>query len=163
MVNPGLTVSNVIFQSDTLSVYYTYKNLFAINLAQQMTFYNSKQTGTANGEFKNVQMTTQIGVGVNPTKRLSFTTNLSYYSFTYSNSSSNRYAIWNSFISYRFLKSNNLEVKFSALDILDQNRGLLNTGGKYFLSRGVVNVQRQYFMATISYFPKKFGKAVQPK
>lgn len=162
VVDPGLTVSNVIFQSDTLSVYYTYKNLFAINLAQQFAFYNSKQIGTANGEFKNVQMTTQIGLGVNPTKRISFTTNLSYYSFSYSNSSSNRYAIWNSFISYRFLKSNNLEVKISALDILDQNRGLINTGGKYSLSRGVVNVQRQYFMATISYFPKKFGKTVQP-
>lgn len=162
VVNPGLTISNVIFQSDTLSIYYTYKNLFAINLAQQVSFYNSKQTGAVNGEFKNVQMTTQIGVGVNLTKRISFTSNLSYNLFTYSNSSSNRYAIWNSFISYRFLKSNNLEVKFSALDILNQNRGLINTGGKYSLSRGMVNVQRQYFMATISYFPKKFGKTIQP-
>lgn len=161
VVKPGLTVSNVFLQSDTLSVYYTYKNLFAINLAQHMSFYYSKQTGYTNGGFHNTQMTTLIGLGVNPTKKFSINTNLSYNYLTYSNSPSNRYAIWNAFLSYRFLKSNNLELKFSALDLLDQNKGLINIGSNYSLSHGTVNVQHQYFMATISYFPKKFGKKLK--
>lgn len=161
VVNPGLTVSNVFLQSDTLSIYYTYKNLFAINLAQHMSFYSSKQTGYANGNFHNIQMTTLIGMGVNPTKKFSINTNLSYNYFTYSNNPPNRYAIWNAFLSYRFLNSNNLELKFSALDLLDQNKGLINVGGNYSLGHGSVNVQHQYFMATISYFPRKFGKRLK--
>ena len=90
-------------------------------------------------------------------KRLFFA---SQYEFN-SNSSSfyeiEKYNLLNVDIGYRFLKGENIEIKFSALDLLRQNRNLSNYANISTISTNVVNVLQQHFMLKISYYPRAFG------
>jgi hypothetical protein len=61
-------------------------------------------------------------------------------------------------MAYRFLPANNLELKASALDLLNQNKGIINYGSNLSFTHGTVNMLRQYFIMTLTYFPRKFGK-----
>ena len=56
------------------------------------------------------------------------------------------------------MKGNQAEVKLSALDILNQNRSILNITNRNIQTFGFNNVLRQYFMLSIAYYPRKFGK-----
>ena len=162
-INSALNISDIFTQSDTLSLYYTYKDLFAINIAEYVTYYKSSQSGFTNGIFENTQTSTRIGIGVNVTKEFSLNTNISYNRFANSNTLGNTYYIWNAFTSYRFLSAKNLEIKFSAMDLLNQNKGIINFGNNYSYTHGTINLLHQYFMMTVSYFPRKFGKNSKAK
>jgi hypothetical protein len=154
----GLNISTIFTNADSISVLYTFKDVLALNFIQKLSFYTSTQNGFSNAAFNNVQTMTRFGIGLNPTKRLSINSNVSFNWSTYSNTPVNKFTIWNAYLSYRFMKVNNLELKLSALDILNQNKGIINSGNNYSFSHGTVNLLHQYFMATISYFPRKFGK-----
>lgn len=159
----GFTHSRIFTNSDTVSVYYTYRDLIAVNLSGNISFYRSKQEGFSDFVFNSTQMLTRFGVGLNVTKRFLLTTNISYNRSVYSQSPPIDYSIWNASASYRFLKGNNLELKVSALDLLNQNKGIISNGGNATFTYGTVNMLHQYFMATISYFPRKFGKKASAK
>jgi hypothetical protein len=64
---------------------------------------------------------------------------------------------------YRFLKGNNAEIKFAALDLLRQNTSVINYGDANSFTIGTQNVLKQYFMTTISYYPRQFGKKGKAK
>ena len=65
--------------------------------------------------------------------------------------------IWNGNASYRFLKSKQAEVKFTATDILKQFRNISYYANPDGVTSSVSNGLQQYFMVTFSYFPRKFG------
>jgi hypothetical protein len=67
------------------------------------------------------------------------------------------FIIWNANATYRFTKGNNAEIKFSALDLLRQNRSISNFTSTNSLTTSTRNVLQQYFMVTLSYYPRKFG------
>jgi hypothetical protein len=66
--------------------------------------------------------------------------------------------MWNASAAYRFLPGRNAEMKFSAFDLLHQNTGSINSGSGNVFTIGRTNALQQYFMLTLSYFPRKFGK-----
>jgi hypothetical protein len=154
----GYNRSQIFTNSDTMSIFYTYKDIIALNLLENIYVYHSQQEGFTNVAFNNTQTLTKCGIGVNITKKLFVTSNVTFTHSTYSQSSSINYTIWNASAAYRFLKGNNLELKISGLDLLNQNKGIVNTGGNSSFTYGTVNMLHQYFMATVSYFPRKFGK-----
>ena len=151
-------VTGLFVNSDTVSVTYSYKDLFAVNLVQDLSFFRSEQKGLYNSIFTNTQSLTKLGVGVNPTKKLSLNTNVAYTSSVTSGSTAYRYTIWNASMAYRFLPANNLELKASALDLLNENKGIINYGNNLSYTHGTVNMLQQYLMMTLTYFPRKFGK-----
>jgi hypothetical protein len=153
-----LNISYTINNSDTVSIYYVYKNIIALNISQGLSFYHSKQNGISTTEFRNNLIYTKLGIGLNLTKKFTVSSNVSYNSTASSGSPSVKFTIWNADAAYRFMEANNLELKFSALDMLHQNTGILNYGNNYSITHGSVNVLQQYFMVTLSYFPRKFGK-----
>ncbi|AXY73244.1 hypothetical protein D3H65_04305 [Paraflavitalea soli] len=155
--NAAINISTITIQSDSLSLYYTYKDIFALNIAQSVSYYHSRQHGFLSGNFKNKELLTKIGAGLNMFKKASLNSNVNYNYFGLSDGLVNKYIIWNASVSYRFLKSNDIELKLSALDILNQNKGIVNFGNSFFLTHQNVNLQHQYFMATITYYPRKFG------
>ncbi|GAB3423611.1 hypothetical protein GCM10027516_23000 [Niabella aquatica] len=69
------------------------------------------------------------------------------------------YTIWNAHIILRVLKSNNLECKFSALDLLGQNNVLNNTANNNLITQSISNSLQKYYMLTIAFYPRKFGRA----
>ncbi|QHS59087.1 hypothetical protein [Chitinophaga agri] len=92
----------------------------------------------------------------NPRWHLS--SNITSNRFSSSAASAVSFTIWNASTSYRFMKERNLELKLSALDILAQNKSVANYSNSYTVTQEVRNVLQQYFMVTVSYFPRKFGK-----
>jgi hypothetical protein len=49
-------------------------------------------------------------------------------------------------------------LKLSALDLLNQNKGIIYYGNSYSVTRGTTNLLHQYFMVGISFYPRKFVK-----
>jgi len=154
-------VSQIFVNSDTASVLYTYKDLLAISLLQNFSYYRSEQNGLNNAVSSNTQSLTRIGVGVNVTKKLFLSSNVSYTSSATSGTPANRYSIWNASLAYRCLPANNLELKCSALDILNQNKGIVNFGNNFSYTHGTVNMLHRYYMASLTYFPRKFGRQLK--
>lgn len=56
------------------------------------------------------------------------------------------------------MKNNNLEIKLSAVDILNQNKLIYNMVRNNIITQQKNTSLRQYFMLSISYFPRQFGK-----
>jgi hypothetical protein len=66
-------------------------------------------------------------------------------------------SIWNISLGYRFSKSQSYELKLSANDILNQNKGIINNVNGNVVNFGEVNRLQQYFMLNFAYYPRKFG------
>ncbi|MFT4202301.1 MAG: hypothetical protein QM610_00165 [Chitinophagaceae bacterium] len=157
-INNVWNVSNSTNFSHSLTLYYSYKTWMTIYLKNANSYYHSRQTAYVANAFNNTLQSTMLNVGVNITKRLSCSSNITYNHNTSTASNGNRFTIWNAYASYRFLSSNNLELKVTALDLLNENTGIVNSGTNNTLSYGSTSTLRQYFMFTVSYFPRKFGQ-----
>lgn len=151
------TITNIFRWSDSASIYYLYKDILVINLFQGFNRYRAKQTGPSGSNYRNNETITRMGLGVKMNKKITLNSTFSVNSYS-GNIYNNRIAIWNAFVSVRFLKSNNLELKLSALDLLNQNKGIIYYGNSYSVTRGTTNLLHQYFMVGISFYPRKFGK-----
>lgn len=156
-INSVLNISNAISSNNKLSLFYSLSDWWAFNLTESFLFYSSKQKGANDVEFRNSTISTILGTTVNFTKRMSLGSNASYNSAASTGSKVSRYTIWNANAAYRMLNGNNLELKLAALDLLRQNTGIINTGVNNTITRGTSNVLQQYFMISLSYYPRVFG------
>lgn len=156
--SPPLSVSHIFMLSDSLSLSYTFKDLFAINFSQYFAHYRSRRTDLATAGFKSLESVTSVALGVNPTRKLNINSSILFNSTTSSGFSSIKSTILNASLSYRFLKGDNLEFRISGMDLLNQNKGIINYGNSFSFTHGTVNRLHQYFMATFTFYPRKFGK-----
>lgn len=157
-INKTLNWSNSLYNNNVLKLFYTFKDKMAIDLQEGYALYHSQQSGANDNVFKNNIQYTKFSASINLTKKLTLRSNVTYNHATSSGSPATNFTIWNANTSYRFLKGNNLELKFSAMDLLHQNTSIINYGSNNTLTHGRVNVLQQYFMFTLSYFPRRFGK-----
>ena len=67
------------------------------------------------------------------------------------------YWLLNASLAYKFLKDESLEVKFSANDILNQNRSITRNVTEIYTEDITSNALRRYFMGTITYTIKKIN------
>jgi archaellum biogenesis ATPase FlaH len=65
--------------------------------------------------------------------------------------------MWNASVSKLFLKDKSLEAKFTAFDLLKQNRAINRTVQETYIEDSRSNVLAQYFMVSIRYNLNKFG------
>jgi hypothetical protein len=152
------TLTNIFMNSDTASILYTYKDWVAINFIENLSLFRSTERGLDNSSFSNTQTSSKLGIGIHPTKRFYINSNVAYIHSATSGTAAYRYTIWNASMAYRFLPGNNLELKASALDLLNENKGILNYGNSLSYTHGTVNMLRQYFLMTLTFFPRKFGR-----
>jgi hypothetical protein len=150
--------SDNISNNNSLRLYYSYKDLFNTSFHQGFTWYQSKQQGIEGNDLCNRSWLTAFSGSVNCTKRLNVSSNINFNRNISSGSGNIDYTIWNASTSYRFMKGHNFELKLSAMDLLHQNTSIINYGYNNVLTYGAVNVLQQYFMATVAWFPRKFGK-----
>ncbi|WP_316788928.1 TonB-dependent receptor [Pedobacter frigoris] len=165
--NPGYFNSVFLYSdnlnnSNSLSVNYTYRDKWALEGAQSFNYSQSKQA-SFNTEYDTKTWTSAVSTRYNVTKRFSINSNISFNSNKASNNEAVNFKIWNANVTYRFLKGNNAEFKFAALDILRQNNNIINYTGINSVTRGTQKVLQQYFMTTFSYYPRKFGKDAPKK
>ncbi|MBT2562913.1 TonB-dependent receptor [Pedobacter sp. ISL-68] len=156
-LNDVFSFSNILNTNANLSLNYTYKDKFAAEAGQGFNTYRTEQEAF-NTKYSGINLTSSLSSIYNITKKFTLSSNISFNS-SKSNSAANiNFAIWNASAVYRFLKGNNAEFKFSAMDLLHQNTNIINYGGANSFTLGTQNVLQQYFMATFSYYPRQFGK-----
>ncbi len=160
--NPGYTNGVSTYSSNLNtntegSINYTYKSYLAMALSQSWNTYRSKQEAF-NTQYSGKTVGTTLTTSYNITKKLTLNSSISNNNSSSSNAKDITYTIWNANIVYRFLKGNNAEVKFAALDLLRQNTSVINYGNADSYTIGTQNVLKQYFMTTLSYYPRQFGK-----
>ncbi|KQM66331.1 hypothetical protein ASE74_07925 [Pedobacter sp. Leaf216] len=161
-LNDVFSFSNTLNTNAKLSLNYTYKDKFATEVGQGFDTYRSEQEAF-NTKYSGINLTSSLSSIYNITKKFTLSSNISFNS-SKSNSAANiNFAIWNASATYRFLKGNNAEFKFSAMDLLHQNTNIINYGGVNSFTVGTQNVLQQYFMTTFSYYPRQFGKKTVKK
>jgi hypothetical protein len=158
-INGALNQLNNLFSDNSLSLLYTYKETIALKVTEAIALYKSRQRGDFNNELNNSIQKTILSASVNLPQNITFSSNITFNKNTSSYVPASSFNIWNASVMYRFLKGNQGEVKFSALDLLHQNTNIINYGINNSLTTGSVNVLKQYFMLTVAYYPRKFGKA----
>jgi len=67
------------------------------------------------------------------------------------------YWLLNASLAYKFLKDESLEVKFTANDILNQNKNITRNVTEVYVEDIQSTALRRYFMGTITYSLRKLG------
>lgn len=137
---------------------YRFKDIVQAKLEQGFYYDNGEQRGFNNNSFKSHNLYSRAVATWQFPKNLAWSSNITYNRSKADGISAVNYTIWNASLTYRFLKGNQGEIKFSVLDILQQNKGITNSVSGNVQQFGYTNVLQQYFMLTLSYFPRKFGK-----
>lgn len=142
-----------------LSINYTYKANLAIEAKQQFVKTLNYQSDYERDNFNNTYLSSSLSFSYNPVKKLRINSNISFSTTKATGSNDINYNIWNASLTYRLLKGDNLEVKFSALDILHQNTSVVSGNRGGLITLDTQNVLQQYFIFAMSYYPRKFGKS----
>ena len=66
------------------------------------------------------------------------------------------YTLWNAALGYRFLKSEALEIKVSAFDLLNQNKSIFRNVTDTYIEDEETKVLSQYFLVTMTYTLRNF-------
>jgi len=148
------TIINTTGFSQSLRFTYYYKTFLITGIGANTGVNNSRQTGYKNSTFNTRTFSGEFNVTVNATKDASISSNLSY---SKNNGIVKPVTIWNANATYRFLKSKQAELKLTATDILKQFRNVSYYANPDGVTSSVSNGLQQYFMVTVSYFPRKFG------
>jgi Outer membrane protein beta-barrel family len=156
-INTSFNISGTIVNELSVHLDYSFRDRLAMKVQQGQTTYVSSQSGLNNRSFKSDNIFTRLtGVLQFPTGLL-WSSSLTYTKNNFGNQTPVKITIWNASLTYRFLKGKNGEIKFSALDILQQNRNIVNNTEGNMQVFNSSNVLQQYFMLTLSYYPRKFG------
>lgn len=70
----------------------------------------------------------------------------------------NSYTTWNAYVTKRFFKDNDLELKFGIYDILNQNRGYNRNFNSYSFTETYYNTLQRFWLLTITWNISKNGK-----
>ncbi|WP_126246217.1 outer membrane beta-barrel protein [Chitinophaga rhizosphaerae] len=153
-----LNMSHSTSHQVTAHVSYRRGSRLALKAEQGWTIYNSEQQGFNHSRFRSVNSYSLIDGVLQLPDNLYWNTHLSINTSSVRGMDAIRYVRWNASLAYRFLKGKRGEVKCAALDLLRQNKGIVNTATGNSQTFVTSNVLQQYFMMTLSYYPRKFGK-----
>jgi hypothetical protein len=162
-INGNYNLSNSISTTASLGIYYSYEDLFVLNLEEQISSYIARQGGFESNDLHSKSFKTTLSTSWSISKSVSISSNIGHNLNSSSNYKSIDFTIWNASINYRLLSSKTMEVKFSALDLLHQNTSVINYGSGNSFTTGITNVLQQYFLVTLAYYPRKFGSRATKK
>jgi hypothetical protein len=148
----GTTINEISVHFD-----YSFRDKLAVKLQQGQAIYNSSQQGLNNTSFRSSNTFTRLIGTLQFPKNFLWSTNITYNRNNFNYQSPIDITIWGAGLSYRFMKGEKGEIKFSALDLLRQNKSIINTTVGNMQTFNSTNVLQQYFMLTFSYYPRKFG------
>ncbi|GAB3426660.1 outer membrane beta-barrel protein [Niabella aquatica] len=148
------TVTRANNINNNLGVFYTLGDFGTVQVSQSINTNSSTQSGGSLKSLKAVNYITQGNLNINPARDLTISNTFNYVT---NNTTGQSSALWNAFATYRFLKTKQAEVKLSAMDILKQNKNISTSASINNLSTTVSNGLQQFFMVTLSYYPRRFG------
>ncbi|WP_400262791.1 hypothetical protein ACFX5U_06180 [Sphingobacterium sp. SG20118] len=144
-------------QNIELESYYTLVDRYQIGWTNGWNRYSRyNKLGNSNNDYVSNYWSSGLSMSYSLTNRWQINSNATSRLST-SGTYKDHALIWNANTSYRMMKGNNLEVKLAAYDLLQENKGLYMLNGLTEFTQGYRNNLTQYFMLSLSYFPRKFG------
>ncbi len=151
-------VENINVRStNSVNLDYTYKNIYRISLFSGYNFFLNKQSGVKTRENKVNDFRIGGSLSYDYLNKLRVTSNIRLSKSRINDSSPITSCIWTAEISHRLFKDKTGEIKFSALDLLRQNNRLLIQQELNSITQIRNNGLQQFFLITLSYFPRNFG------
>lgn len=145
--------------TQNLGVNYNYKDKLDVMISGMATYSNTNYT--LNNIPTNEYYTYNGSADVSYTfLKQSFTiqSDLDYNSYRgRSDGYNTEFILWNASVSKLFLKDKSLEARFTAFDMLKQNKAINRTTQDTYIEDSRSNVLTQYFMVTLKYSLNKFG------
>ena len=168
-VNGGITYNSLpglIDNTKTTTNNYNYNAgaVIASNVSEYVDFNLSYSVNfnVIQGQPQNNQVSQNAGIQFNllSKKGWFFQNDLSNESYNYKGSTPDQsFWLWNISVGKKFLKGQKGEIKASVFDLLKQNKSITRTVTEVYVEDVQSQVLRQYFMITLSYKLKNFGKA----
>jgi uncharacterized membrane protein YgcG len=150
--------TNLLSFTQNASINHNYKDKLDIMLSASAAYNNTKNTLNSFNNTKYYSFNNSLDVSY--TFKNDFTIQSDVDNNIYTGRGAGfdqNYFMWNGSVSKLFLKSKSLEAKFTAFDILKQNRAINRTVQDNFIEDSRNNVLTQYFMLTLKYNISKFG------
>ncbi|WP_346236092.1 TonB-dependent receptor [Niabella insulamsoli] len=147
--------TNTVSINNNINLQFALRSMLIFKVGKTINNYSSRQSGSGLTSFSNYTDVSRFGVTLNLPKsyRISST-----FDHTRNSNLEEPIMLWNAFASCRLFKNQQAELKFSAMDMLKQFKNISNTADQYGTTTRITNGLQQYFMLTISYYPRKFGK-----
>ena len=146
--NSGFSISSNISKKIDFTISYNANYTIVKNSLQQQNnnnFFNHTAAVRFNYQFwKGFVFNTAVSNSLNAGGSSNFNTS---------------FWLLNASLAYKFLKDESLEVKFSANDILNQNRSITRNVTEIYTEDVQSTALRRYFMGTVTYTLKKIGSA----
>jgi hypothetical protein len=147
--------------SNNLSATYSLIDKFNITIGETIATNRSVQQSISRISSVIRNYTTTGNINYFITKELTLNTSLNYQNNIAANGNSVKVNIWNANAIYRFMQQK-AELKLSAFDLLRQNKNITNFVRENAATTTISNGLQQYFMVTLSYYPRKFGGSNRP-
>lgn len=157
-INGTANLSKNMDQTIMFYIGFRHKEVINFKAEQGFRLYRSKQEGFNDNQFKNANSYSRLIGTLQVPKNLVWSSNITFNRSSSNNRNPVNFAIWNASLTYRFLTGNRGEIKFAALDLLRQNKAIMNTASTNTQTFSNSNVLQQYYMLTLSYYPRKFGR-----
>ena len=146
--NAGLTIASNISEKIDFTLNYAYNYNDVVNTRQS--------SGNSNYMVHNVSARFNWIIK----ERLVINSNYSMSSYAGLSSGYNQtIALWNGGIGYKLLKNKQLEARVSVFDILNNNNSITRNVTETYIEDVESNVLNRYFMFTLTYSLRNFGKA----
>jgi Outer membrane protein beta-barrel family len=137
---------------------YNIQNKLDLNANINLTYYDARYTVQQN--LNNRYLNHRYGLDATGYffKRLSVSSD---FDMTINGGRSDGYnqtvPLWNTAVAWLFFKKNNGELKFSVIDMLNENKSINRNVGDNFIEDTYVNVLQRYFMVTFMLNLNRFG------
>ncbi|WP_300602518.1 outer membrane beta-barrel protein [Niabella sp.] len=145
-------------QNHSIHVFYSLTDIFNLSLGQSINTNNSQQIGLNKAALKAKTFGTNARFTILVPKNFTLSSNVNYLNNISAQNQANEATIWNAYATLRFMKMKQAEVKLSVFDILRQNRNISNfANDNNTTGTTITNGIQQFYMVTLSYFPRQFG------
>lgn len=142
-------------QQFSLNLHYAYDNRLVVGMINDMRRFKRNVAQETENSYQSTFINSGLSLSFVINTKIVFNTSTTNRFIT-SRHGDDNVVIWNANVGYRLSKGNNFEVKFSAFDLLKQNRSFYFENSPTTFRQGHRNNLTQYFMVSLSYFPRKF-------
>ena len=144
--------------TETININHNYKDKLDIMLSGSGTYTNAKYSLTPVSNTDYFSFNTSLDISYTFKNNLTLQSDIENNSYTGRTAAFNQsFNMWNMSINKLLLKDKSLELRFTAFDILKQNRSITRTVQETYIEDARANVVTQYFLVGVKYNLNKFG------
>lgn len=144
-----------------LNLQFALRSLLIVNVGRTMQEAITRQSAAKLRSFTNTTQTTKMSLVLHYPKNFTWSSTADHIE---NSNLKNPTLLWNAFAAYRLMKQQ-AEIKVAAMDLLKQYQYITNSTTPFGTVTSVTNGLQQYFLITLSYYPRQFGstRAVKKK